>query len=56
MSDGDHRPAAPFDPAAHPHPFAGKPLDVDTGRRERRNVLAVDADGDVAEVEIDVPG
>jgi hypothetical protein len=39
MSDGDHRPAAPFDPAAHPHPFAGKPLDVDTGRRERRNVL-----------------
>jgi hypothetical protein len=33
MSDGDHRPAAPFDPAAHPHPFAGKPLDVDTGRR-----------------------
>jgi hypothetical protein len=24
--------------------------------RERRNVLAVDADGDVAEVEIDVPG
>jgi hypothetical protein len=60
MSGGDHRPAAPFDPAAHPNPFAGKRLDVDTGRRERSNVLAVDADGEVAppivaEVEIDAP-
>jgi hypothetical protein len=60
MSGGDHRSVAPLDPATHPHPFAGKPLEVDTGSRECTNVLAVDADGEVAppivaEVEIDAP-
>jgi hypothetical protein len=50
-------PLQPLDPATQ---HAGKHLEVDAGSRERRNLLAVDADGGiappiVAEIEIDAP-